>query len=261
VAVTQRLRFEILKRDNHTCRYCGATAADAKITVDHVIPVALGGKDDPTNLVAACHPCNAGKSSVPPNAETVAQVADDAFRFASALEQVTARRRAAVAEMVANVAWFDQQWKRWTYLGRDGQRHVNDRDDDWAVSMERFFALGLNRADIERLINVAMGFTKAWDTWRFFCGKAWQEIRERQDEAREALTAAATDTYDQSSDYAKGYDDGFDDSAGYWASRERQAIAGEIEEAYERGFRDGVARAKGALPEPLEISDIDDGLG
>ena len=54
MAVSKRTRFEVLRRDNHTCRYCGQSAPDVKLTVDHVLPVALGGHDDPTNLVAAC---------------------------------------------------------------------------------------------------------------------------------------------------------------------------------------------------------------
>ena len=54
MAVTKRMRFEILRRDNHACRYCGATAPDVKLAVDHVTPVALGGTDSPDNLVASC---------------------------------------------------------------------------------------------------------------------------------------------------------------------------------------------------------------
>ena len=55
--VSKRLRYEILRRDNHACRYCGGTAPDVVITVDHVVPVALGGSDDAGNLVAACKDC------------------------------------------------------------------------------------------------------------------------------------------------------------------------------------------------------------
>ncbi|MGW6578921.1 HNH endonuclease [Streptomyces globisporus] len=63
MAVSKRLRYEILRRDKHACRYCGATAPDVPLRVDHVIPVALGGSDAPENLVAACEPCNSGKTS------------------------------------------------------------------------------------------------------------------------------------------------------------------------------------------------------
>lgn len=63
MAVSKRLRYEILRRDRFTCRYCGASAPDAPMRVDHVTPVALGGTDHPSNLVAACEPCNSGKTS------------------------------------------------------------------------------------------------------------------------------------------------------------------------------------------------------
>lgn len=33
--VSKRLRYEVLRRDSHTCRYCGGAAPDVKLTVDH----------------------------------------------------------------------------------------------------------------------------------------------------------------------------------------------------------------------------------
>lgn len=33
MAVTKRTRFEVLRRDNYTCRYCRST--DGALTVDH----------------------------------------------------------------------------------------------------------------------------------------------------------------------------------------------------------------------------------
>lgn len=57
-----RLRFDILARDNFTCRYCGRSAPDVALNVDHVFPVAKGGTNDPDNLVTACFECNNGKA-------------------------------------------------------------------------------------------------------------------------------------------------------------------------------------------------------
>src|SRR5690242_10107126 len=71
MAVSKRTRYEVLTRDNHTCRYCGGVAPDVVLTVDHVVPTALGGSDKPDNLVAACKDCNAGKASTSPSASTV----------------------------------------------------------------------------------------------------------------------------------------------------------------------------------------------
>jgi hypothetical protein len=62
VSVPARLRFQVLERDEFTCQYCGAKAPDAVIQVDHIVPVANGGQDVADNLVAACLPCNYGKS-------------------------------------------------------------------------------------------------------------------------------------------------------------------------------------------------------
>ena len=41
MAVSKRLRYEVLQRDNFTCRYCGAFAPFAVLEVDHVMPHAL----------------------------------------------------------------------------------------------------------------------------------------------------------------------------------------------------------------------------
>ncbi len=65
MTIGKRKRFEILKRDGFRCRYCGAGCLSTVLEVDHVVPVAEGGTDDPANLVAACHDCNSGKSAVP----------------------------------------------------------------------------------------------------------------------------------------------------------------------------------------------------
>ena len=53
-----------------------------------MIPVALGGTNDPWNLVAACWDCNAGKTSGAPTEELVRQVRDDYSCYSSPLGNV-----------------------------------------------------------------------------------------------------------------------------------------------------------------------------
>ena len=55
-----QLRPAVLERDGYVCPYCGRPAD----TVDHVIPVALGGTDTLDNLVAACKRCNSRKGTI-----------------------------------------------------------------------------------------------------------------------------------------------------------------------------------------------------
>ena len=59
--ISQKLRFEIFKRDNFTCQYCGRKAPNVVLEVDHIKPVAEGGKNTITNLITSCFDCNRGK--------------------------------------------------------------------------------------------------------------------------------------------------------------------------------------------------------
>jgi hypothetical protein len=55
-----QLRYEILERDNFICQICGKYPPDIHLEVDHIIPVAEGGTDNPSNLRASCFECNRG---------------------------------------------------------------------------------------------------------------------------------------------------------------------------------------------------------
>lgn len=61
--IPQGVRFDVFRRDNFTCVYCGASSPDVVLECDHKVPVAKGGKDDRDNLVTACFDCNRGKSA------------------------------------------------------------------------------------------------------------------------------------------------------------------------------------------------------
>lgn len=60
--LSKKLRFEIFKRDSFKCQYCGKSAPDVILHVDHLNPVAKGGDNDILNLVTSCFDCNSGKS-------------------------------------------------------------------------------------------------------------------------------------------------------------------------------------------------------
>lgn len=62
-AIGKKLRFEVFKRDNFACQYCGGQAPDVVLHVDHINPVAGGGDNDILNLVTSCEPCNLGKGA------------------------------------------------------------------------------------------------------------------------------------------------------------------------------------------------------
>lgn len=63
-AISKRVRFEVLKRDAFTCQYCGKSAPDVILHIDHIKPVSKGGNNGIMNLVTSCQSCNSGKSNV-----------------------------------------------------------------------------------------------------------------------------------------------------------------------------------------------------
>lgn len=61
--ISSKLRFDIFKRDNFTCQYCGKRTPEVILEIDHVIPKSKGGSDEPENLITSCFECNRGKGA------------------------------------------------------------------------------------------------------------------------------------------------------------------------------------------------------
>ena len=60
--ISKSVRFEVFKRDQFKCQYCGSSAPEVLLQIDHMNPVANGGTNDVINLITACLACNSGKS-------------------------------------------------------------------------------------------------------------------------------------------------------------------------------------------------------
>ncbi len=59
-----KARFEILLRDEFTCRYCGSSPRlnkNVKLHIDHIEPKIIGRNNNSENLITACEYCNLGK--------------------------------------------------------------------------------------------------------------------------------------------------------------------------------------------------------
>ena len=62
----QHVRFtksNVFLRDLHTCAYCDVKLEKRFCTIDHVLPLSLGGKTNWENSVTACGSCNSAKGS------------------------------------------------------------------------------------------------------------------------------------------------------------------------------------------------------
>jgi hypothetical protein len=85
-----QLRWEVMQRDRHTCRYCGGSATE----LDHVKPYSRGGLTMAANLVAACSLCNKSKGDRMP----------EEWRRAQALKRLLAGRTTRRGRIKANIS-------------------------------------------------------------------------------------------------------------------------------------------------------------
>jgi hypothetical protein len=187
--IPKRLRFAILARDNYTCYYCRAT--DAPLTIDHVLPVALGGTDEPSNLVAACKDCNAGKSSSSPDAATVAQVSDDAARWAAAMKLAAERLNASKAAASEQTKPFFDEW----FIGSKPGWHYRLPTDAEDV-ITQYIAAGMPPEVVRDAARIALRKSDVDNYWQYFRGVANNMLAELQRDAAALLTAPAEEADD-----------------------------------------------------------------
>jgi hypothetical protein len=226
MSVSKRARYEVLRRDNHTCRYCGGRAPDVQLTVDHVTPTALGGSDDPSNLVAACRDCNAGKAATRPDDDLVANVSDDALRWAAAMQRAADR-------------WLTARKGGWEYGDVVAHEWDSDNDayrrgyaflpDDWTDTVEVWRRLGIPAEMVADAVGVAMRkrLIKNSDIWRYTCGIVWKQYRELQSEAAASLQPAEADDpaqFDWDA-FGEGYRTAWRDHVATWEHFQLSALS------------------------------------
>lgn len=61
--VSNKMRFYILERDHYRCRCCGRSQNEVELEIDHIVPIAKGGKSTSDNLQTLCTECNRRKGT------------------------------------------------------------------------------------------------------------------------------------------------------------------------------------------------------
>lgn len=80
--IERDIRALVWSKSGGRCWYCGTqTNPFDDFRVDHVVPVADGGTNDPANLAPACHPCNAAKGAMALEAFRTRQRGNGLFWF------------------------------------------------------------------------------------------------------------------------------------------------------------------------------------
>jgi hypothetical protein len=165
---------------------CGQSAPDVKLQIDHVIPEALGGRDDPSNLVTACRDCNAGKSSTAAGDAVVDDVEQKALAWGNDMRWALEEQR-QVKRLVEDLcSQFSNSWEKWTITGTD---QTMLRPDDWERSLQIWLRAGVTVDDLDGYITIAMKSKASHeDKWRYLCGVVWKALDRATETAMEIVT-------------------------------------------------------------------------
>lgn len=64
--VSGAIQQKVWVADGFKCIYCGTKMGERLMTIDHFIPLELGGKNEVGNYLTSCKPCNKKKGSQDP---------------------------------------------------------------------------------------------------------------------------------------------------------------------------------------------------
>ena len=170
--LSKKTRFDVFKRDQFQCSYCGAHPSETVLLeVDHIHPVAEGGTNDIDNLVTACWDCNRGKgagllSSVPQSIEDkAAMVAEREGQIRAYYEILELRKERKDEELWSVAEIFMERFN-------DDSIHK-----DRIVSI-RMFLERLNVFAVREAMEIACA--RKYSTvpaFKYFCGVCWNKIK------------------------------------------------------------------------------------
>lgn len=173
--LSKRIRFEVFKRDQFTCLYCGAHPPAAILHVDHVQPFSKGWTDDLDNLVTACQACNAGKSnhllsSVPLSLEKKAKLLKEheaqLAGYRAAMDAVRARENRDIDELEA------------VFRAAYGNHRFTD---SFRTSIRNNFLSKLDFYELKAHAETSCNrMPNIYDATKYFCGMNWRCIKRNQ---------------------------------------------------------------------------------
>ena len=169
---SRTLRFEVFKRDEFKCQYCGATPPSVVLEADHVIPSSKGGKTDIDNLVTSCFDCNRGKRDrslkiVPETLEVKHQRMKEKEEQLRSYQKVLARKRKRTEK---------EQWMVAEILVPGCGERGYKKDDLRSI---RYFneRLGVHFVMEAAETAQARGLYSEHATFKFFCAVCWRTIK------------------------------------------------------------------------------------
>lgn len=171
-SITKKLRFEVFKRDNFTCQYCGKNPPGVVLEVDHIQPVAGGGTNDINNLITSCFDCNRGKSNIP--LERITPVIAETLDILKQKEEQLREYRRFVASIKRRET-KDIGKINSIFEAAFPERTLTDTFKKNSVGM---FLRKLPLHEVEEAMEKATSVIgDSHDATKYFCGICWRKIK------------------------------------------------------------------------------------
>ena len=175
MSLSKTLRFEIFKRDQFTCRYCGQNPPAVILEIDHVNPLSKGGDDERDNLITACFDCNRGKGArelgdvTKPLSETADEIREREEQVQGYGRLLRSAKRRQERDISKIEAVFADAFEGYTFKPR------------FRTTIRRNF---LSRLPVEELVDAMQLACSRIDdrdnAIRYFCGIAWKMVRAKE---------------------------------------------------------------------------------
>lgn len=166
--LSKKLRFEIFKRDNFACQYCGNHPPEIILEVDHINPASNGGENDPDNLITSCFNCNRGKAanlltSVPQSLRDKAYEVQEREEQIQGYQAIMQARRDRIEAEVFHILR--------PFLNDDGSVKR-----DYFNGTKRFIER-LGYDEVYEAMEIALGARISYGKkYKYFCGVCWNKI-------------------------------------------------------------------------------------
>lgn len=173
-ALSKKTRFQVFKRDEFRCCYCGQCPPNVVLEIDHIIAVANGGTNQIDNLITSCFDCNRGKG-----AESL-EIAPPTLTEKIALQQEKMDQIKALDRLLKQQRKRDSQ--QVDEINRVFQMAYPERQlsDSFRLSVSEF----INELGVDQCVSAmhkACAKTRGpTDATKYFCGICWNVIRSKR---------------------------------------------------------------------------------
>ena len=173
--LSKKVRFEVFKRDDFTCQYCGSVPPSVVLEIDHVTPVSKGGDNDINNLVTSCFDCNRGKTNI--ELDRITPALSENLEVLKAKEEQLREYRKFISNIKRRKT---RDINKISAIFEDGfpERELTSKFK--RISVSRFLDK-LPLHEVEDAMTKAIDIIpNSSDAVSYFCGICWNKIRKSE---------------------------------------------------------------------------------